>query len=450
MPLGIPGSEYRFMPENEAVDSKKRVDITVIGNEDTSEDEANSLFGQHIARRFADEVLKAKESDKTLVFDMATGSSPKPVWPWIENMVKSGELDLSNVIVIGHEEAWGNFQPGDKSDFDAYRKREFFERNGITAQPIVQEDQVEGERIEGNFLPMRQSNNASEAIDKYKMLLEDLRKRDDVTFFGLYGVGKDGHIAEIQPNNMGVEDSMSRLATYLIDIHDYSVESGQFRWKNEDGGFHPEDNVFSNREKRKSEGAEVGRAAASGYTGIKEAAGIGWMDMVREESMVIAYNGSSKKLAFELTIDGSFDGRIVDSQGDKVVDVEASYGEGEDIYSDLENYAQELIDEGILSQAKVSEKISQAGGLRCRALFQAIYESFDEIELPAADSKYQEVWKLTNRYLGKRSPVATLVKFRALAGRKTELVIMPQDLKDTKFAPLAHKIEEQDNGQNKE
>lgn len=444
MPSAESKSEYHFHPENEkGVDLKRGVDITVVGSREDSPEVNDKLFGKHIAERFKEIVLETQKSNKRLVFDMATGNSPKAVWPEIQDMVEKGELDLSNVIVIGHEEAWGDFQPGDHSDFDAYRKKEFFTRNNLDIEPITDIQQVSGEEIKGNFVPMRQSDNVTEAIAKYRQLLVGLKKREDTVFFGLYGVGKDGHIAEIQSQNMGVADTNERLETYQIDINDYSIERGAFRWSDESGeGFRPEDNIFSDRKKMSEPDVEVGRAQTAGYTGIKYAAGLGWKVMISEDTIIIAYNGSSKKLAFELTIEGSFSGPIVDDNGETVTKVKADYGEGENIYHDLEQYVKKLIAEGVLNEEKVDKIMTEAessskwAGLKCRGLFRAIYSGFDDLMLEGSDPRYQELWKFTNRYIGKRSPVARLVKMRALAGRKTELVITPTDLEGTRFEEL--------------
>ncbi|MDO8489996.1 MAG: hypothetical protein Q7S47_01095 [bacterium] len=273
---------YQFKPdlpsqsENEAALEDRFAKITISGSHEFSNEKNIEVFGEVLVDRLVSALDRAKNEGKTLIFDMATGSTPAAMWPILQKKADHG-LDLSGVIIIGHEEAWGSYASGSHSDFDGYRKREFFERNTIPVREIRNTHQLEGDAVDGNFIPMHQNDDPGQAAVHYGELLRRLEQRDDIRFFGLYGVGTDGHIGEVQIGAQGVEQSAKRSRPYVDKLQDYSFESADaqlFRWNNEQGEFLPYDNVFWERQST----SDVGRAARENYGGMECIMGIGWKD----------------------------------------------------------------------------------------------------------------------------------------------------------------------------
>lgn len=420
--------------------SEKNIDgviLTAIGTTEQGEKENLEQFGEYIAGRITQAIQAAKDQGKKLVFDMATGSTPDPVWPKLSQMIKEGAVDLSNVIVIGHEEAWGTYEKGSHSDFDNSRKVKLFGDNNISVQEICSPEQVLA-ADPGNFVPMHLSESIAEAATLYGEILKKLRARTDVTFFGFYGVGTDGHIGEMQIGALGKEATRERMESYPDAVKDYSFESGMpelFRWQDKDGNFRAEDNVFWERGAKKD---ETGRAARENYGGMEAIMGIGWREMLRQEDMLIAFNKANKQLAFELALEGSFSGSVLDENGEEILKIERNKGEGEAILSDLRELALELEEQEILEKGTVGKNQQSQGELKCHKLFQAVYKALDEKGAKVSDSGgyYQKIWELLNRYIGKRAPISRLIRLRALLGKPTELVYTTEVVQGTKFEVL--------------
>ena len=131
--------------------------------------------------------------------------------------------------------------------------------------------------------------------------------------------------------------------------------------------------------------------------------------------------------------------QIYNEQDSNIVEVKHDQGEGEGILDDLEIYALQLEQEGLLARGTVEANRSSGNPLKCGGLFKAIYQSLDGIEAIANDPRYEKMWGFSNRYLGKRSPVSRLIKMRAILGRQTELVATPEVVKNTKYELLAKK-----------
>lgn len=409
------------------------LEVVIVGKKENEPDENQKAFGEYIAQEIGRTVDDAREEGKRLVFDMATGSSPRAIWPALEKMINGG-LDISNVIVVGHEEAWGNYEPGSKSDFDAYRKKEFFGRNHIPIQEITSTNGLIEDRIEGNFVPMHLSEDPEQAASRYAEILHSLHARADVSSLALYGVGTEGHIGELQVHSLGREDSRDRKNVYVEDLQNYSVEKGAFRWSDEKEGFHPEDNIFWQRGKTST---DVGRAIWQGYKGMDKIVGLGWKETVRNDHFILALNDESKSLAFQLALEGSIDGTLINKQGDETIDIKRQKGEGETILRDLEKFALELETSGELPNGTVENNRQSQDALKCGYLFKAIYHALDATEAKADDPRYEKMWGFANRYIGKRAPVARLIRLRTLLGMKTTIVATPEVVKGTLYEGLA-------------
>lgn len=409
------------------------LEVIVVGKNENDPAENQRAFGEYIAKKIGQAVNKARAEGKQLVFDMATGSSPRAIWPALEKLITEG-LDVSNVIVVGHEEAWGTYEPGGKSDFDAYRKKEFFERNHIPIQEIASTDALTEDHIAGNFMPMHLSEDPEEAASHYAEILHSLHGRPDVSSLALYGVGTEGHIGELQVHSLGREDSSSRKNVYVDDLQNYSVEKGAFRWSDNNGGFHPEDNIFWQRGETTT---DVGRAIWQGYKGMEKIMGLGWRETLHNDHFILALNDGSKSLAFQLALEGSVDGTLVDKHGQDTMNIHRQKGEGETILPDLEQFALELEALGALPKGTTEDNRQSQDALKCDNLFKKIYSALDAVVANADDPRYEKMWTFANRYIGKRAPVARLVRLRTLLGMKTTIVATPEVVRGTAYEGLA-------------
>jgi 6-phosphogluconolactonase/glucosamine-6-phosphate isomerase/deaminase len=438
---------YQFVRERtvsregkEEKESKVITEITVVGSLENSAEQNKEKMGAYVAEMLISEQDKAKKDGKRLLFDAATGSTPKPVWPELKKKTESGDFHPEDLIVIGHEEAWGPYEKDGKSDFDAYRERELF--TNLDAQPksITSIYDVSGKRVEGNIAPMHLDDNPEVAAKEYAEILKALHAREDVQSFGLYGVGEDGHIGEIQMGGQGVMSYAKRKNVYVDDISTYSMDDSYaqlYRLQSNDGEFLPHDNVFSER----GSSEDVGRIAREGYGGIEKIVGLGWQEMLRLDTMMMVFNNKQKLPAFEAAIKGTYDGKIKSKDGVDLHSIKSETGEGEKIYDDLVAVARRVEESGFVAVGTIEKFVSSNEGtsLKCGRLFQELYASLEKNNINVDDDGeyYQDLWKMLNRYIGKRLPVATLISMRALANKRTELIVLPEVIRDTEFEHLA-------------
>lgn len=400
------------------------VPIVVPGSSRQSPDENLAEYGAEIVRLLHVRFETARREGRTVLFDAATGRSPQAAYVALGNALRNGSASLNGVILAGHEEAWGPFEPGSNSDLDAYR-RKLLEANGIDARPITRVF-AECDRVaDGNFLPMHLDDDPGRAAVRYAELFSSLQMHTRVTTVGLYGVGVDGHVAEVQAHDMGWRATLAQREPYMAPLPHYSVEHGAIHWARADGGFHPEDNVFWARDA--GDGEAVGRAVWQGYTGIEFMVGIGWRQLLRADSLVVTFNDASKSLALELALEGSLSGTLVGQDGSVVGRVSRRKGEGEQVVADLRRFV------GALG-GEVPD--ASAPGLQADNLFRAACKRLNGEEAHADDPRYRRLWTFANRYLGRRAPVSRLVRLRALCGKETVLVATPEAVLNSSWKTL--------------
>lgn len=412
-------------------------------------------FGRTAAELLVKQINQAKQKGKTVVFDIATGSTPKTIWPVLQQLVADQVVDFTqNVVFMGHEEAFGPYEPGTASDFDDHRRR-IVKSLGVEEVGIKNESQVKGDAIDGNFIPMHQVNADLSATDRklaeyeaalesaarYQEIVSALRARNDVVFLGLYGVGTDGHVGEQQINKMSLEERAQRQQAFVYPIEDNSVEYGLFHWLSDDNQFHPENNEMWVR--NLMPGQKHGRTATQtegygegGYgDGAEYFMGLGWLDMVTLDHLVLVFNSSSKALALSLVLAGSYDGMIKDDFGIELKQVKADLGEGENIFIDLRSLKNKLITSGLMKK-NILETEKEQNISACHKIFQEIYDSLNENGVSANNPIYQELWNLWNRFYGKQAPIAVLVRERMTLGKKTTIVTSTEVVTDSKHKNL--------------
>jgi hypothetical protein len=428
--------------------NEQHVKLTVCGSPEDSLEKNQEKYGEHIAKKVVEKIKETKKEGKRLVLDIATGASPEPIWPKLKELVDKEGLDLSNVIIMGHEEGWGDIPAGSIVDFDGYRKK-VAESLGIEIKPIESADQVSGEGIVGNFMPMHLDVDPRVATAKFRETLTALKKRTDIEFLGLYGVGADGHVDELQIGDMGQHETKPRMETYLdldpgvlpdAGVLANSVERGLHRWRKpgakvgDKDEFLKESNHFWYRGKEKNE--VFGRAAFqdANFGAVDQVVGLGWRDLLREESMMLLFNNRGKSLAFQLALEGAYDADIVDEEGKKVLGVDYEKGQGEKIFPEFKKYAETLVETGVIDKEQLSSFAKSS------EVFRAIYLGLDKIEASSKDPRYipvyEQLWRFMNDYVGRRAPISRLVKLRSMLGLETELVLVPEVVKGTKYEKL--------------
>lgn len=441
------------------------VQLTVVGSPENDFEQNQEAYGEHVAERIIERINQATAEGKTLVLDMATGASPVQVWKALRQAVQAGSVDMSRVVFMGHEEGWGTIKPGSIVDFEGDRMNAI-ESFGVEVQPIESTDQISGEQIQGNYMVMHLDENPRVAAVKFRDNLAALKARDDIVFLGIYGVGADGHVDEMQVDSMGIKARTERSEVFYekpapdqpdapprIGQRDdelgkvlpeegfspNSWERGFHKWRKpgaQDGDedeFLPGNNVFNYRGKPTDE--LFGRPADQdpNFGSVDEIIGLGWRDLFREEEMIFLFNNPGKKLAFQLALEGSFSSEIQED-GKTIMEVDLDRGEGEKILPQVKEFAAELTRQGLLdvTECQDADKVSD--------VFRAIYLGLDQIEASSKDEKYEPVyeqmWRYMNDYVGRRAPLSRLIKLRHMMGRKSELVVVPEAIAGTKYETL--------------
>ncbi len=411
-------------------------------------------FGQYIAGIVAQTAEEAGRQNKRLVLDAATGGSPKAVWFSLGEMAATATADLSNVIVMGHEEAWGP-EPGSDTDFD-YQRKATLTNLGQEVRPITEVAQIQSESIEGNFVPMHfvsvsraefkdgengeiefqkaQERAAAESARRYTEIVRALLGREDVESLGVYGIGTDGHIGEEPITGMGFRAGLARRDAFVRVKEDYSVERGHFQIED------AMPNVYWKR--NLAEGELYGRALEQkdvAMTSQEVVVGLGLRDMLSLDHLVLAFNNASKRVAFELAMEGSVKG-VLTRDGEEVRGVERDAGEGEGIWDELAAYGKDL--EGKIIPEGTVDRINRmfVGRLhpkKCGLLYKAIYAGLDRIEASAGDPIYEKMGEFSLRYIGRRSPLGQFIRMRELLGKKTTIVVTPEVVRGTAYESLA-------------
>lgn len=448
----LPEKKTKEAEKKEKAEQKKEksnLKLTVCGSYENSLAENQERYGEHIALRIVEKIKESQKSGKRLVLDIATGASPEPIWPKLKSLIEKENIDLGNIIFMGHEEGWGNIPSGSIVDFDGYR-RGVCESLGVTVSPIEHSEQLVGEKVSGNFMMMHLDKDARKATAQFRENLSALKKRSDVEFLGIYGVGTDGHVDEFQIDSMGQHETSPRKVAYLdldpgvlpdAGVQANSIERGLHKWRRpgaeigDEDEFLRENNHFWYRGKPHNE--LFGRPAQqdANFGSVDQIMGLGWRDLLREEDLMLLFNNGGKSLSLQLALEGAYDAKIVDDQEREIMEVNYEKGQGEKIFPELKDYAKTLVDIKVVSAEQI-ESFS-----RCSEIFRAIYLGLDRLEASSKDSMYEAVykqlWRFTNDYIGRRAPVSRLIKLRNLLGLNTELVLVPEAIKGTKYEKLS-------------
>ncbi len=400
----------------------------------TSPDRETNLnaFGLHIAEWIRDKVKEAQREKKTPVIDLPTGNTPRSVWPHLSGFVERGALDLSGAVFVGHEAAFGNPTPESPVDYEGSR-RKVLKELGVKILEITDPKQVSNGEIRGNYISMNASkgNEGERTSDGsakiYDQVLHALRGRDDVTFIGFYGVGTDGHIAEIQTNTLtgaAEYDTQHAFAYHITRNSDIRgavhVEGDTFQ-------------VFRNNMWKPDE--------PENYHGATHLTGPGWEDLLFHDHMVLAFNNESKIFAFQSILEGSVDAIVTNDTQERVMAMRRDPGIGENIYGALKRYAGELVEKRLLREETVDTIDASDDPKKSKHLFREIYASLYAnryiLDEDQSHEIFEKMWGYANEYLGKQTPVSVLVRLRTLLGLDTTIVATPEVVQDTDYERLA-------------
>jgi len=428
---------YRETPNElvnvERLGSGKLGEVSIIFPSNAPDKEINqNAFGSFLAKWVKDKVTAAKTTNKTLVLDLPTGTTPRSMWQPLSESIINGELDLTGVVFMGHEIAFGDPEPDGPVDYEKYRRKVFKDSLGVDIQEITDPHQVESGEIQGNYISMNSDpSSAEESAKRYDEIIHALHDRKDVQFVGLYGVGTDGHVAEIQSNTLTGAADYDTQHGYSYPITWNSDVMGAVRVPGDaDREFH--NNMWKPGQEQS-------------YKGGTDLIGPGWEDLLFHDEIVLAFNAQNKRFAFQSTIEGSVDAIVTEEATDgtqkTVMEMTKDHGKGEGIYDDLRNYAQNLEDVGFL-QSGVVEAIDKSNELKkSKQLFRKIYSTLYEKEATVDDELYHDIfenmWNFANDYLGKQTPVSVLVRLRTLLGLNTTIVAVPEVVQGTKYETLA-------------
>lgn len=455
----MPSEKFKFVPEVKRAEIKPGIVVfNVIGSKEQSTEVNYQQFGEHIAERLAEKIEMVNREGRKLIFDMATGNTPKSVWPALEKLAKEKNLDLSNVVVFGHEQAYGkNVVPGMHSDFDNYRIKEFFQRNNIKPEKAQIVEAGGKSTIKGNFMPMDVRGTPEETVEYYNQIFKQLKKVPNIEYYALYGVGTDGHIGESQINAQGFQSTLKQRNFYIDQVEEYSIEGGLYNWqdykqkvgesKEKGMDFYPMENINNIFWSRDKEEEKVGRGARTDYESWEKIVGVGWRQMLEPKDMVLGFHKADRELVLNLIVEGTFDGTIQNEKGVILQEVKRDKGEGEKILPDLLEYCKELVRENLIQQEfvdKIEQKIQrqspESNRLITGEIFQEIYKGLNEQKATADNPVYRKMWEFANRYIGKRAPIARLIRLRTLLGKNTELVLTPEAVSTLEFYQKSHQI----------
>jgi 6-phosphogluconolactonase/glucosamine-6-phosphate isomerase/deaminase len=418
----------------ERLGSGKPGEVSIIFPSTAPDKETNqTAFGSFIATMISDRVTTAQRLGKIPVLDLPTGSTPRAVWPELSKKISSGELNLSGAVFVGHEIAFGAPDTDGPVDYERSRRKILEGTLGVKLHDITDPRQIGNGEIQGNYVAMNAhqgtdiADSAQRSADLYDQMLHALRARDDVAFIGVYGVGKDGHVAEIQTNTLtGAADYDTQHAysypiTWNSDIRGAVKVPGDTKREFHNNMWKPGDEP--------------------NYHGGTHLVGPGWEDLLFHEDMILAFNDSGKKVAFASTIEGSVDAIVTNDTGESVMETIKDHGKGENIYSQLLEYAQTLVGEGLLMQDAVDGVDASDKPRKSKRLFKemyaSLYEKKDELGVELSHEVFDNLWNFANEYLGKQTPVSVLVRLRTLLGLNTTIVATPEVVRNTKYEELA-------------
>lgn len=436
------------------------IDLVVVGSLDAAPEQNREAFGEYIAGIVATEVRTAGYNGKYLLLDAATGSSPASVW---EALPKTDVGSKHNLILMGHEAALGT------ADFDTARANTLTSL-GHSVLPILSVREVSMQPdLAGNFIPMRlfdvkredypdgdegdkaywkaQDSAAEDSARLHTEIVRAVIARGDVASLGIYGIGKDGHIGEWQKKDMGLRSADDKKDGFVQPQESYSIEAGDFVWAEDNSG--ENNNLYWKRGLKR--GQAYGRAEwQAGYSGQDVVMGLGLRDMLALDHVVLAFNDESKSFVFQLAMEGSLDGTITKGRK-RIAQLHRDKGEGEGMWEEFANYGRVIEFDGLIEQGTVKsineaivetaswkkDKTERPEDLRCGLLYRAIYKALDKEGIKADSPYYKDMWRFTNKYIGKRSPLGQLIRMRALLGKQTTIVATPEVVRGTPYESLA-------------
>ena len=391
------------------------IDMYVVGSLSASLEANQRALGLFTAQQFKYTIDEASRKGKYVLCDMPTGSTPKPTWEALREMIDKNEIDLERVIWVGHE---AELPPQEHPPLGYETQRiEILQKLGINIQRIINEHAAKLETIEGNYLAMHSFkpgdeiniDEANRCAAEYDRLLATLLNRRDIVSFGMYGVGGDGHgFGEFQRKHMWPEEWEKTQDTFLTPLSDYSYRHGF--WPIFDEHNIPmADNALGEDENRKK------------FPDVQLLMGMGRNTLARLDNSIHVFNSSSKAQAFEQTLK-ALGGQIRSETGITFPNPTGPAC-GETMLTDFKTLAEKWQQE---------EKIrSDCGFAEKETRFTVVQEILKSLNQSLSKEEYFELWHLFSQYFGDQTPVSMMLMERAQRGKKNVIVVTADVAKNT-------------------
>ena len=430
-------------PERKSVEKEGQpISITIVGERGGDPAKNKELMGRYAVRVAMSQIEDVQKEGKTALFFMATGKTYN--WERSEDLleaVKTGRVDPDKVIVTLKEDCWDHdgqhMPPGDVLDFRGKRIRGFHDVVGI--EPQNAQVSSDGE-ISGNILAPDYDMSPEESVKYLNETWQALMKTGEVKGVNLSGVGEDLHAGEMQINKASAKEALPQRDWFIQDEQSYSRARGLFKWQKSQQEFYPNSNVFLELQE---DGTFESAGRAKEYHGFGKILGVGWRALLNTEGgATFSFDTAKKALATRMALEGSFDGQVKKQNGEVVADIERDAGEGLGIMDDLMEFTEELSKEGILESGFVEEIRNRIKKKELYAIvddvLEQVYQAYEDQKILAKNDEQREkyfepIWRLVNKYVGKRSPLSALIRGLARNGVKIELVMTPEAAQELEF-----------------
>lgn len=435
--------EFEFYPEIEG--DRPPIKVTVVGSPEDSVERQKELLGIIVAEKTAKRMKAIIDSGKKVLWNMATGSTFK--WPeCLPNAMAGAQVDPNDVIPIVKEDVFDahgkHYPPGHPYDFRGRRTESFHQLFGLDPENVSVD--TEGQ-IDGNIVAPGYDMSPEQSVEYMNTTYQALKESGQVIGLTTTGVGEDMHVGEMQINRMNTESMLRQRDFFLQPVENYSRERGLFKWLQQEQSFYSHGNSYV---KKSDEGwVSAGRGSEFGeeISGI-QVMGMGWREMFDSPGgAIFAFDSGKKSLAARSALEGSFSGSFKNKEGQTVAHLDSKHGEGGEVFQELSDFVDKLVEEGVLDvdfkkQDQHKPRIAESGeavidpGLIDRIL-RTIYGTYEKKNIspsdPEIEQKYfQPIWKIVNRYLGMRSPVALWVRELYRRNTPIEMVLTREAAKE--------------------
>ena len=162
---------------------------------------------EEMSKAVAEMVRDEIRENPKLILGLATGSTPEGTYRELIKMNKKEEVDFSKVTTFNLDEYIGL----DNEDPTSYN---FFMHDKLFNHVNIKEENI--------FIPPSNPIDLERACKDYDDMIEEKGGID----FQILGIGENGHIAFIEPNNeLNIKTSIAKLTEDTIEVNSRFFES---------------------------------------------------------------------------------------------------------------------------------------------------------------------------------------------------------------------------------